>query len=148
MKDSCERDIEKFASKSDICFGPFNKICALSQDQCDHIWPNFATLAKFQKSLAIFEVLFRIDKILSILWAKLIGYWVKFHVLNGQNWKQNPAIWSRCLWSDYLNTGGDELIKLFFEGNVERAAQNNFTLEIFFKPLDPGADVIKNVRVA
>ena len=52
----------------------------MSQRQCDQFWGKFATLAKFQKSLAKFlTVYFLFGKVLSLLWQKLVHYWANFN---------------------------------------------------------------------
>ena len=64
-------------------------------EQCDQIWRNFATLAKFWKALAILKGLFGIWQTfvpnlvnLYCNWAKFLwGKWPKY-------WKSNVVIWS------------------------------------------------------
>ena len=58
--------------------------------QCDHIWRNFATYAKYYKSLAIAEALFEI-------WQTFIDVIVQVSIsANAKMIKQNLAIWSHC----------------------------------------------------
>ena len=65
--------------------------------QCDQIRPNFATLAKFYKSLAIF---WRFFSYFAKCWAhfgefgNIIG--LIFIVANGQMLRNNLTIWSHC----------------------------------------------------
>ena len=53
-----------------------------------HIWRNFATLAKFLKTLAIFWMGFLgLVKIFNLLWQKIYAIGQNFFVVNGQKLK-------------------------------------------------------------
>ena len=62
--------------------------------QCDQIWRNFATLAKFSKSLAMFEDFSILDKMFNILCQLVYAIWPNFIVADGQIFENNLAIWS------------------------------------------------------
>ena len=65
----------------------------MDHDQCDQIWQNFATMAKFYKSLAVY---FLFSKIVNQLWQIWYISGLIFIVPSGQILKFNLTIWSHC----------------------------------------------------
>ena len=61
--------------------GPMSK---LIYNQCDHFWPNFATLSKFSQSLAIYFNGYLVIGKISKLLLSIFCYWDNFIIVNGQ----------------------------------------------------------------
>ena len=66
--------------------------------QCDQMWPNFATLARFK---SIWWIVLRIylvfGKILNIFWRICHTTGLVFIIVNGKNRANHLAVWSHCL---------------------------------------------------
>ena len=81
----------------------WERVCMWEEEitvsQCDQIWPNFATLAKFYKSVAIF---WRLVKYLARLWTYLgnvLCYWAKVHCCKEPNIQIDWFRFSTCLYN-------------------------------------------------
>ena len=67
-------------------------------DQCDQIWQNFATLAKFKKHSALFLPVYLIfGQTLNPHWQNLHAFEQICFVVNGQIMINNLAIWSHYI---------------------------------------------------
>ena len=76
---------------------PLNLMSVWVGLQCDQIWRNFSTLAKFAKSLGNFNCVYLLfGEILGRLWQILYAIWKIFIDVNGQMSKNYLAIWSHC----------------------------------------------------
>ena len=76
---------------------PLNLMSVWVGLQCDQIWRNFSTLAKFAKSLGKFNCVYLLfGEILGRLWQILYAIWKIFIDVNGQMSKNYLAIWSHC----------------------------------------------------